>query len=121
MSTERFAERFGKAFDRRGLLRKIGAIGVGVTAAVFALPRRAEAADSGINCTQVKCCCVCIGVPVGTSCSGPIYCTWTWTCCSGGTRYRCIEGYGHQVACNPPSGQCNQYIECSGVLVAGSC
>lgn len=123
MSTEKFATRLGKALDRRGFVGKLGAAAVGVAAGLLGSPQDARASVGGCSHNPVLCCCLCNNVPPGTTCSGPIYCTWSWVCCNAASsfrQYRCIEGYGHAVACNPPSGQCNQYIECSGILATGA-
>lgn len=113
MSTERFAERIGKALDRRGFLGRLGGGAAATVAALFGFSQPANAGTRG-----PLCCDLCEQVPVGTPCQGAPYCTWAWTCCSGGTEYRCIEGY-YQPGC-PGSGQCDSEWRCSGILATGN-
>ena len=119
MSTEKLAKHIGRAFDRRGFLGRLGAGAVGVVGGMFGFAHAAKAAPTdpsgGCSHNPVLCCCLCYNVPVPSTCSGPISCTWTWTCCSNGWEYMCVEGFTDS-GCHPPQGECHPSVECSGIL-----
>lgn len=102
------------AVGRRGFLSGVGTSGLAVAIAVFGRSSPAEAGGIGIQCTRVKCCCLCSGVN-RVSYSECINCgrTYVWQCtrADGVNACRCCE-------CGNSSGGCSGVrkngIRCTG-------
>lgn len=108
MSVEKLAEVVGENVDRRHFLRRLGGATLGVAFAMLGLAPSAKALFT------YKCCLLC----EAPGCQRQGSCSWCWTCCHNGTKYRCCERYSFGGICD---GSCNNHQFCSTATAVGSC
>jgi hypothetical protein len=108
MADTDLVQRVASLTSRRKFLSRVGVATLSAASVVLALPQPAAAT------VTVKCCNLCIN----PSDPCPNYvCTWSWTCCYGGRKYRCIEYNRYVSNC---TSSCTG-VRCSRIRDIGAC
>jgi hypothetical protein len=99
MSLESFAEKVGKATDRRRFLARAATGALTAVFAVIGLGQAAEANHCNPGLVHWRCCCLC-RQNTGGGC-GVGACLWCWSCCYQGQVQTCCEIHSRTGSCGP--------------------